>query len=60
MGIASQAQLLARMLGSAFNLGDLSELRLHFQDGQAVEWVASGKQKLSSGQSEPSPANRAR
>lgn len=41
MSTTSQAQLLARMLGTAFDLGELYEVRLQFKDGRTYEWISS-------------------
>lgn len=40
-----QAQLLGRIIGAAFDLGDLCEIKLHFANGRQVERSLSAKSR---------------
>jgi hypothetical protein len=43
MKVSTQSMLLARMISSAFELGELNDFRLFFEDGHCLEWHLSAR-----------------
>ncbi|MEN9206097.1 MAG: hypothetical protein Q6K99_05215 [Thermostichales cyanobacterium BF4_bins_65] len=43
MNARYEAQMLGRMLASAFNLGELRTVKLHFKQGRSLELVLSNR-----------------
>jgi len=43
MNARYEAQMLGRMLASAFNVGELRAVKLHFKQGRSLELVLSNR-----------------
>ncbi|GAB4215027.1 MAG: hypothetical protein OHK0012_14270 [Synechococcales cyanobacterium] len=43
MNVRYESQMLGRMLASAFNVGELRTIKLHFKHGQSLELILSNR-----------------